>query len=216
MQKRIAMDTLKIPYFKALNFDTPTILSERLIASGSRIKIDQVNWDEFRHRPDVWVYTGHCDQKLWLHYIVLNDFVRAVCTTDQEPVWQDSCVEFFLKQGDIYRNFEFNCLGVCLSAFGADRQSRQSLDAHSMEQIVRFSSLKPDHLPSGDNASDWTLTVGIPLDLIGLSSGSLFMANFYKCGDNTKLPHYLSWNAISTSSPDFHRPEFFSPVELMK
>lgn len=40
-------------------------------------------------------------------------------------------------------------------------------------------------------------------------SGLEAKANFYKCGDNTSKPHYLSWNPIGTESPDFHRPDFF-------
>jgi len=206
---------LKIPYLKEIFPGHPETISERIVLSGARIKIDQINWKEYPHNPDVELYTCYCSQRLWLYYQVKNDFVRAVCRKDQEPVWQDSCVEFFIRQGDIYRNFELNCLGVCLSAFGPDRHSRQSLDALSMERIVRYSSLKSENLPSGETPSDWSITVGIPLDLIGLKAGSRFMANFYKCGDTTKVPHYLSWNNISTSSPDFHQPDFFGSVELV-
>ena len=30
-------------------------------------------------------------------------------------------------------------------------------------------------------------------------------ANFYKCGDKTAHPHYVSWAPINTPQPDFHR-----------
>jgi len=40
------------------------------------------------------------------------------------------------------------------------------------------------------------------------------MANFYKCGDGLSKPHYLSWKPIVAEKPDFHRPEFFSTIEL--
>jgi hypothetical protein len=39
-------------------------------------------------------------------------------------------------------------------------------------------------------------------------------ANFYKCADNTRIPHYVSWNPIEVASPDFHRPEFFGELLL--
>ena len=208
------MAALKIPYLKELYAEAPANESGRLTSSGAYIKIDQVNWTEFPHRPDVSVYAGYCDHKLWLHYIVNHDFVRAVCRKDQEPVWQDSCVEFFMKQGDEYRNFEFNSLGVCLSAIGNDRHARKPLDEPNLEQILRWPSLKIESLPDGDQFCDWSLTIAIPLGLIGLKAGDTFMANFYKCGDETKVPHYISWAAIKTPSPDFHRPEFFSSLEL--
>jgi hypothetical protein len=210
------MPGLKVPYLKDLFPENPAIIAGRLVTTGVAIKIDQINWKDFPHQPDVKVYLGYCDQKLWLHYHVKNDFVRAVCRQDQEPVWQDSCVEFFLKQGDIYRNFEFNSLGVCLSAFGPNREKRQALDPEIMSQILRFPSLKAESLPDENIPVDWSLTVAIPLGLIGVNSGSQFYANFYKCGDKTKVPHYISWMTINTPTPDFHRPGYFAPVDLVK
>ena len=208
------MSGLKIPYLKEMFHENPSNLAERLMTSGAIISVDKMNWREFPHQPGVTVYLGCCDQRLWIHYRVVNDFVRAVCRHDQEPVWQDSCVEFFIKQGDIYRNFEFNSLGVCLSAFGPGRNSRTPLDEASLAQVLRFPSLSIQTLPSDGVAANWSLTVAIPLRLIGLKPGSQFMANFYKCGDNTKVPHYISWSAIATPSPDFHQPKFFAPAEL--
>ena len=209
------MSILKIPYQKEMFPAQPAIITGRLMTSGAVIKIDKINWENFPHTPDVKVYLGYCDQRLWLHYVVANDFVRAVCRNDQEPVWQDSCVEFFVKQGDMYRNFEFNCLGVCLSAAGSDRNSRKRLDVKSMDQILRFPSLNIENLSSESIPTNWSLTVAIPLNLIGLTPGSPFLANFYKCGDKTKMPHYVSWSAISTQTPDFHQPGFFAPLELL-
>ena len=216
LQKRNIMSMLKIPYLKEMFPRDPANIGERLMTSGAIINIDKINWKEYHQRPDVKVCMGYCDQRIWLHYLVANDFVRAVCRNDQEPVWQDSCVEFFVKQGDSYRNFEFNSLGVCLSASGPDRNSRERLDKESMEQILRFPSLTIESLPSESVASNWSLTVALPLGLIGLEPGSKFMANFYKCGDETKVPHYISWSAIATPSPDFHQSAFFAQVELAR
>jgi len=210
------MSILKIPYLKEMFPDDQANIVKRLMTSGEMIKIDKINWENFPHMPDVKLCLAYCDQRLWLHYIVKDDFVRAACREDQEPVWQDSCVEFFVKQGDIYRNFEFNSLGVCLSASGLDRNSRERLDKESMEQILRFPSLTIESLPPESVPSNWSLTVAIPLGLIGLNPGSQFKANFYKCGDETKVPHYISWSAIATPAPDFHQPAFFAQVELAR
>ena len=210
------MLVLKIPYLKELFPEHPSTIAKRLLVSGTAVSIDKLNWKDFPHKPDVKVYLGYCDFRLWLHYVVRNDFVRAVARIDQEPVWQDSCVEFFMKQGDNYRNFEFNSLGVCLSAVGPNRNSRTRLAGEFMDQIMRFPSLTIETLPSEDVTTDWSLTVAIPLDLIGQKAGSEFTANFYKCGDKTKVPHYLSWSAIATATPDFHQPNYFAPVELVR
>ena len=208
------MIPFKVPFQeKSFCLDSETI-GIQVMAAGAAIAIDQINWIEYPQMPDVKVYICYDSQRLWLHYTVDHDYVRAVCRSDQEPVWQDSCVEFFLRQGDIYRNFEFNSLGVCLSAFGPDRKSRTSLDRESMDRIVRYPSLNSGNLPSFSSLTDWSLTIGLPLDLLDLKPGCEFLANFYKCGDQTKVPHYLSWAVITTPTPDFHRPEFFAPVEL--
>lgn len=210
------MTELKIPYIKEMVPENPKIIADRLMDSGTILVIDRLNWKEFSHIPDIKVYTGYCDKYLWLHYKVSNDFVRAVCRQDQEPVWQDSCVEFFVKQGDNYRNFEFNSLGICLSACGPDRKDRESLETEYMAQILRFPSLSVDSLPHENTPADWSLTVAIPLNLIGIKAGSQFFANFYKCGDSTIVPHYVSWSAIGTPSPDFHQPAYFGSAELLK
>ncbi len=208
------MSALIIPYLKELNPNNPTFTVEQLMASGACININKINWKEFSHLLDVKVYLGYNDQQLWLNYQVNNEYVKAVYREDQDPVWQDSCVEFFVKQGDIYRNFEFNALGVCLSAYGPDRQGRKSLDKDSLTRILRFPSLSNESLPKEEVLSNWTLTVAIPLDLIGLKPGSKFLANFYKCGDETAIVHYISWSEIGTGTPDFHQPAYFGQVEL--
>ena len=57
----------------------------------------------------------------------------------------------------------------------------------------------------------------IPLSILGLDTDhkpEKLLGNFYKCGDATEMPHYLSWNPIQTERPDFHRPEFFGELYL--
>ena len=40
-------------------------------------------------------------------------------------------------------------------------------------------------------------------------------ANFYKCGDKTLQPHFLSWSPIHSEKPDFHRPEDFGIINFL-
>ena len=39
-------------------------------------------------------------------------------------------------------------------------------------------------------------------------------ANFYKCGDQSTVVHYSTWNPVETEKPDYHRPEFFGKIIL--
>ena len=203
------MNAPVVPYLPALTLENA---SDLLPSKGLEIQIQQINWPDFAHKPEVSVYLGHSENNLCLYYIVRRDYVRAVNRIDQEPVYEDTCVEFFLKDGENYRNFEFNALGVCLSAVGAERKSRRRLQPEELALIKRSASLHPDTLPPEDVLSDWNLIVEIPFSLIGLERGKAFRCNFYKCGDKTPVPHFVSWAPIQIPKPDFHRPEFF--VEL--
>jgi len=193
---------------------------------GVKTRIDKINWSDFPYQPEVLLYAGYTDTHLWLLYQVTGDFFRIKALADQEAVWEDACVEFFCASNEayekrssesaaiVYRNFEFNALGTALSAFGTAAQ-RELLPKEEMGQIVRYSTLDLNNLPEEGTAFDWELLVAIPLNLLGIQPGGSFRANFYKCGDETKRPHFLSWNRITSREPNFHLPDFFGEVELL-
>ncbi len=203
-------------------------------ATGEKIKrlgvsffIDRINWPNYPYQPIVKVYTGYSNTYLWLFYEVQRDFFRLEAFIDQEAVWEDSCVEFFMstvakedhnrpaEEDIVYRNFEFNALGICLSACGTILD-REMLTKGEMEQILRFPGLSMEDLPGEGEEFDWELCVAIPLNLIGLIPGSTFTGNFQKCGDLTCQPHYLTWTSIECASPEFHLPQFFGDIELVR
>ena len=208
------MADLKFPYLKGLQTFNEEGVVKRLFTSGTNLSIDKINWPEHPYKPKVEVYAGYNYKYLWLHFTIQQDYFHAAGKIDQDPVYQDSCVEFFVQVGDNYRNFEFNCLGVCLSAIGPDRHSRTRLDSENLSKVLRFPSLDPNALPVEGSQFDWSLTVGIPLELIELTTGSKFRGNFYKCGDKTKIPHYVTWAPIDIPAPDFHIPEYFGEIEM--
>ena len=223
---RSATQQLLIPYIgEPLLSDTQEIVS-KIKLEGITTWIDKINWSDYPYKPLVQVCTGYSKSHLWLLYEVKNDYFRAKASVDQEAVWQDSCVEFFITTGDeinwvnqlneeiIYRNFEFNVIGCCLSAYGS-KFHREKLPMDLMRQILRFPGLSKQNLPEEGTEFDWELCVAIPLDLLGLQPGSSFRANFYKCGDLTSKPHFLSWGSIETDSPDFHQPHFFGEIKLV-
>ncbi|HWR99095.1 MAG TPA: carbohydrate-binding family 9-like protein [Prolixibacteraceae bacterium] len=199
---------------------------EKIKLNGVSANIDRINWPDYPYMPLVQVYTGYSDAFLWICFEVKKDFFRIKALLDQEAVWEDSCAEFFiadqagsyrnsLSEAEMkYRNFEFNALGVCLSAYGTISH-REMLPKEEMERILRFPGLAKQNLPEEGTEFDWELSVAIPLDLIGLGPGSSFKANFQKCGDLTRRPHYLTWSRIESASPDFHLPQFFGDMQLV-
>jgi hypothetical protein len=204
-----------IPYLGNLDHTVKANPFQFIKTEGATFFISIVNWPEYPQCPDVIVYAGYTDEMLWLNFCVKNDYMRTHAIHDQDPVYEDTCVEFFIGTSESYRNFEFNCLGVCLSATGPDRYSRTRLSDSELSRIVRIPSLSRENLPKEGELCDWELTVGIPLSILKIQTGSIFYGNFYKCGNKTKISHYLSWAPIDTEKPNFHCPNFFHAIQLV-
>ncbi len=181
--------------------------------------IDTVNWAEFPYKPAVEFRAAHTGDALLLNYRVTEEAVRAEAGADNGPVWEDSCVEFFVSfDGRNYHNVECNCVGTILSAVGPDRNERQLLSQQQLDGVSRYSTLKAGQLPKGGPVS-WSVSLVVPASLFAASgvkdlSGVKARCNFYKCGDKLPTPHFLSWNPIGVPNPDFHRPEFFGEINF--
>jgi hypothetical protein len=70
-------------------------------------------------------------------------------------------------------------------------------------------------------AGGWGINFSIPASFISLyipsfslKKGSIMRGNFYKCGDETKQPHYLAWNPVVSEEPDFHLSKSFGNLIL--
>ena len=130
-------------------------------------------------------------------------------------VYADSCVEFFVRepQADHYYNFEINCIGTALAARRLSRNEYGYLPAEQMQRIKVRPSL-PAAIPF-EGEGKWSIEVEIPFSVIGINgTPTALEGNFYKCGDKTPVPHFLSWSPIATPTPDFHRPESFGVLLL--
>ncbi len=126
----------------------------------------------------------------------------AICT--------DSCMEFFFKPNPwdtSYINLEFNPSGILHIGIGSGRHSRRLLDTD--RSIFSIESVAND--------GDWTLKFYLPFEFLYEhfeTVSDVCKANFYKCGDMTDHPHYISWTNIETEKPDFHVPDFFGFLEI--
>ena len=212
------MKTVTIPYLKELHAIDLGCVEENLLLESPVIHIDAVNWSEFPYKPAVAAWAAYSDEDLYIHYKVSGETIKAAHKADGSAVHQDSCLEFFMRKvgGDTYMNFEFNCIGTCDAASRVSKTEKTGLTPEAYARIRRFTSIVPVE-PFEERAFDsvWTLTVAIPLDLMGLDINDmpqLIEANFYKCGDLTANPHFLSWNPIDLPEPNFHCPAHFGKV----
>ena len=187
-----------------------------------KLNIDKVNWPEgWPEKPEARVEVRNDHEYLYLHYYVQGEQLRAVTTEDQGPVWEDSCVEFFCRvPGEpYYMNFETNCIGAMVASRRRGKtEDVQPLPPEEMAQIVRRCTFPREVIEERDGLFRWEVELRIPLSLIFRNRPPQFpqplQANFYKCADKTKKPHFLSWQPISLPNPNFHCPEFFGEIVL--
>lgn len=181
--------------------------------------IDVINWDSHPYRPEVKFRIAYTDDAILLHYRVKEESVRAVTSEDNGNVWTDSCVEFFsIPAGDdVYYNFECNCAGTLLIGSGAERKGRIRGDKSVTDQILRWSSLGREPFEEREGEIEWEIAIILPFKAyfrhnIKSMDGAVIRANFYKCGDLQKTPHYVSWSPIGRETPAFHAPEYFGTL----
>ena len=173
-------------------------------------------WKDFPYKPDVRVAIAHSEDCIFLKYFVTENAIRAVNSQINSSVWEDSCVEFFIHFNDDkgYYNFEFNCIGTQLGGFGKTRSERDLLPKELVGTIQTESFISK---VKAKEAVYWELSVAIPLNIFihhqfSTLSGQEGRVNFHKCGDQLPMPHFLAWNNIQSSEPNFHLPEFFGEI----
>ncbi|MDU1889688.1 MAG: carbohydrate-binding family 9-like protein [Dysgonomonas sp.] len=185
-------------------------------------EISCVNWpDMYPSSPKVSFKIAHNGSHLFLQYFVEENEVLAKTEKDNGPVWTDSCVEFFISFDDTpsYYNMEFSCIGKALLGYRKDRKDVEHADEKTMNSILRYPSLGTDTFEKRQGDFRWNMLIVIPISVFwksGLSSfqGIRARGNFYKCGDDLSVPHFLSWQPIQSEKPNFHLPAFFGRLDF--
>ncbi len=175
--------------------------------------ISNIICDDGNLKPKVNFTIAHSGQAVLLNYAVTEKSVKAVYREINDPVYKDSCVEFFIgfNEDKYYYNLEFNCMGTCLAGFGKDRDNRLFLPKNIVKQIKTNTKINKDQ---DTDLISWELNLYIPIavfchhDFISLEDVKCKL-NFYKCGDDLPEPHFMSWSNVVTPKPNFHLPEFF-------
>lgn len=213
------MKSLHAPYLPALDaLDLPSACA-LMEGNAQREYIDVINWKAFPYKPVAVFDIARGSKELFIRFFVKGYSLKAACTEDGSPVYQDSCVEFFMKkpEEDRYYNFEFNCIGTCDASHRLSRDLKSALPDGDYASIRRYPSLGRKPFAELKGIHSWELTVAIPFRVMGLNPENLpeyILGNFYHCADGTEVVRYISWNPIESASPDFHRPEFFGKILL--
>lgn len=180
-----------------------------------RLDVDIFKWSDNGYRPETAAYLSRTGEGLHIRMISCEKETRVRTYSDNGPVWRDSCMEVFLRpyaDDDRYVNFEINPAGAMVMDLHRTRQDKEEL-------VFRYG--KCLGLTVSSDAAGWSADFTVPFamlrEIYGDSRepgyGKVMYANFYKCGDETRSPHFGMWNEIESDCPDFHRPEFFGRLE---
>ncbi|MHA4808430.1 carbohydrate-binding family 9-like protein [Flavitalea flava] len=123
----------------------------------TRHPIDHSPWVGYSQEPKASFSIAYTKDAILLKYYVSERDPRVTFHTTNDPVYQDSCVEFFItfESSGPYYNLEFNPIGTCLMGYGAGRAERIEFPAELIQTIDVFSSLPSPRSPaSGSQASE--------------------------------------------------------------
>lgn len=166
------------------------------------------------YRPDTYCKMGVVGEELVATLKCYEENPKAVYTRRDEPMYKDSCLEFFvapLEESEEYVNVEMNSKGAFLCEFGKGKYDRALVssltDSSPIVEAFKGEDLK---------GSFWGVTVKLTKAFLSELykteniDFTTVKANFYKCGDDCDVPHYLAFSPVTTLPPGFHNPECFA------
>jgi len=173
------------------------------------------------HFPHSQAKVAYDDEAIYVIFRVEDRYVRMVVQENQGPVSRDSCVEFFFSPDSDpgYFNLEVNAGGTKL--FHHQIEPRKSIqpDKESLEQVEVAHSMPKIVDPEIKDPVTWTVEYKIPFSVLKKyadvnvpQEGTVWTANFYKIGDDTSHPHWLTWSPVDNPKPDFHLPKYFGEI----
>ena len=178
------------------------------------------------HLPRVQAKLAYDDKAVYVIFRVEDKYVRAVAEKHQGMVCRDSCAEFFFTPGtDVkkgYFNLEMNCGGAMLLNFQTIPRQGTPIAPADIDSIQVKASMPRIVEPERVGQTVWTIEYRVPLDMLPKympeavmpAPGVTWRANFFKCGDRTSHPHWLTWSYVERPRPDFHVPECFGTLEF--
>lgn len=198
--------------------EVPSLLARQGVP---HTRLDTLNWPgRFPCLPETVFAVAWTPEALLLHYAVREQGVVAQAAEDHGKVWEDACVECFVRPEGAahYYNIECNCIGALHMAAGTGRPGRVWAPDDAMQSVRRWASLGGSPIPETAGETRWEVALVVPWkaffldDALIFRSGSVWTGNFYKCGGRGPLTHYVTWHPVSAPAPDFHRPECFGPL----
>lgn len=207
---------MEVPYIHIDSSEHTNASPWSVMDSLGRQEMKHDPWSALPRSCSAQFAVAHAGSELFIKFYVNEPGLRAFTREINGEVHRDNCVEMFIAFGEdpAYYNVEFNCLGTGKVAYGTGRSERKLVSPEIIKQIETKIKLQADN-----QGVIWEILLKVPLRTfcfhdIETLEGQSCRANFYKCGDDLEIPHYLSWQKIETPKPDFHQPKFFGELDF--
>jgi hypothetical protein len=198
----------------------------RVWSQAEAAPVDCARPESSDHHPATEARLLYDRTAIYGRFTVQDRYVRCVHTEYQAMVCEDSCVEFFVKPRDNagYINLEINCGGTMHMSCIVDHHrvpggfaDYSPVPEHIGSAVQVAHSLPAVVDPERTEPTPWRVAFSLPLSVLeefvgplGDPAGRQWRGNFYKCGDRTSHPHWLSWSPVSELN--FHLPECFGTL----
>jgi len=190
---------------------------------GAQVAIEHYQWTQALQFPEVVIALSYTVEELQVSFRVYEENPLVRYTRQNDPVFRDSCVEFFVQPAPEmdarYLNLELNAAGTLRIGLGEGRHDRTYLEQG--EHPPLHIQTEVNRIDETTGSLFWLARLRIPMDWLSSlfpgftpTAGSSMRGNFYKCGDETAVPHYGSWSKVTSDVPDFHRSEDFGLLLL--
>lgn len=182
------------------------------------LTIDAYPWYEKGLKQKTSVQIAISNDNIYLYAKAEDKHIRSTAQKLMDPVYEDSCFEFFISPWDpksmAYFNIEINCMGILYMVYHGTGDEKRAISEEQSKLINIESSLKD--VNDLKEETGWELKVIVPISLLGEMSGKeikkdVWHGNFYRCGGEVD-DQYAAWNPLEFEKPNYHLPMQFGKL----
>ncbi|MFD0763792.1 carbohydrate-binding family 9-like protein [Mucilaginibacter lutimaris] len=211
--------SVNIPYLNGFDDLRSVEDISKVLDTHERRPIRYAPWSAGEKQPEASFALAYDNDEIYLKYYVNEHTLKAEYSKFNDPVFEDSCVEFFIAFDDdmSYYNLEFNCMGTSRAQYGQHKNGRTFIPVNLLKTIRHQTLVKSTVVGS----IQWELTLCIPKKIFMFHPALSFeqskaKVNLFKCGDGLPQPHFLCWNKIEAQKPEFHLSRFFKEITFSR
>lgn len=182
------------------------------------LTIHEYPWYEKGLKQATSVQIAIAKDNIYIHAKAEDKHIRSRAKKLMDPVYEDSCFEFFVTPWDqrsmSYFNIEINCMGVLYMVWHHGAENKVQISEEQSKTMTIESSL--ENVKDIKEETDWELKMIVPISLLEEMSGKsikkdVWHGNFYRCGGEVD-DQYAAWNPLEFEKPNYHLPMQFGKL----